>query len=127
MTIPRDALRCGRLTLEPIEVGHTEAIFDAVASSVRHLLPWLPWAADISLEEVAELNRRAIDAWAAGRDYDFAISMGGSVVGVATLAVTHGGVGELGYWVRADRAGQGIATEACRAAVRFGFDVLSLY
>jgi len=49
------------------------------------------------------------------------------VGGVATLAVTHGGVGELGYWVRADRAGQGIATEACRAAVRFGFDVLSLY
>jgi RimJ/RimL family protein N-acetyltransferase len=37
------------------------------------------------------------------------------------------GVANLGYWVRSDRTGGGIATRAAKLAVRFGFETLGLH
>ena len=93
-------------------------------------LPWLPWAKVDNLTEAQciyhiERFRRARSQPDA---LDFVIGMfdrlTGDVVGGTGYhrinAATH--EGEIGYWVRADRQGQGLCSEAVRALLDWGFD-----
>lgn len=116
-----------RLVLEPVEVRHSAAIHAAVVASIDHLLPWMPWALGVTEDRIAAFNREAETAWREGRSYGLAMVRSGPVVGIVTLLISHGGVGEVGYWVAVDHAGQGLATEAARALLRFAFEDLRLY
>ena len=101
---------------------------EAVDSSVEHLRRWLPWATDEpeSLERKLERIRRWRGDFDLGRDF---------VYGVFDLAEARvlGGTGlhnrvgpdarEIGYWVRADSIGKGMATEFSAALTRVAFEV----
>lgn len=101
---------------------------EAVDSSVEHLRRWLPWAAEEpeSLERKLERIRR----WRG--DFDLNLDF---IYGVFDLAEARvlGGTGlhnrvgpdarEIGYWVRADSTGKGIATEFSAALTRVAFEV----
>lgn len=101
---------------------------EAVDSSLEHLRAWLPWAQNEpeSLERKYERIRR----WRG--DFDLGLEF---VYGIFDRAETRalGGTGlhnrvgfdarEIGYWVRADSIGQGIATEVSAALTRVAFDV----
>lgn len=115
------------MVLEPVEQRHTAGIYAAAASSIDHLLPWMPWAVGVTEEHVRGFNEAAEAGWREGREYPFAMVLHGRVVGIATLSISHGGVGELGYWVAAEQAGEGLATEAGRALLRFSLEELGLY
>jgi len=127
MALERRPIGTERLVLEPIEPRHTAGIFSAAMSSVEHLLPWMPWVVGLTEERISGFNDDAVIAWAEGRSYAFAMADGGRPIGVASLDVNHGGVGEVGYWIEAAHAGRGLATEAARALLDLGFGVLSLY
>lgn len=74
------------------------------------------------------IDRHAPD-YAAGRGVVWAITRreGDSLVGAVGLTVDpEMRRGELGYWIGREEWGRGWATEAARAAVRFGFEVLRL-
>ncbi len=51
---------------------------------------------------------------------------GGKFVGWVILHVTQPGVGELGYRLKRDVWGSGLATEGCRALIAKGFDEFGL-
>jgi len=125
--IDRRPIPTERLVLEPVEERHAAGIYAAARASVDHLLPWMPWAVDVTEEYIQGFNQDAVAGWHAGRHYAFAMVQGGVIVGIATLEVSHGGVAELGYWVGAAQAGKGLATEAGRALLRFSFEVLGTY
>jgi len=65
----------------------------------------------------------------AGKEFAFAIHdrESGALVGLVELALENQrAVGELAYWVDRERWNDGIATEAARRVVAFGFDTLGL-
>jgi RimJ/RimL family protein N-acetyltransferase len=119
-------IRTARLLIRCKRPADAPLLKHAVDSSLAHLRQWMPWA----MHEPSELN--AIEEriaqfqkeFLAGEDRTYAIF---------NLAETEilGGIGlhpgerpftlELGYWLRADSTGQGLATEAAAALTQAAF------
>jgi RimJ/RimL family protein N-acetyltransferase len=102
------------------------AALDADRSS---LLPWLPWVATDNRNEAEcvfhiERFRRSREAFPPTE-----LAMGifdantGEVVGGTGFhrLDTEIGQGEIGYWIRGDRAGRGLCTEAVAELITSGF------
>lgn len=127
VTLPRRPRTTARLRLEPLGPGHIDAAYAAIDSSRPELRPWMPWA-EIDLDGEAEFLRGVEAAWDAGREYTYAMIQDGRFAGAAGLHVsTHlRWTGSIGYWVRSDAAGQGLATEAAADLVTLAFGELEL-
>ena len=100
----------------------------AVDSSIEHLLPWMPWAAHEpqSLEEKTELLRSFRGQFDLGQNFVYGLfsSDGSELVGGSGFHLRVGDDAfEIGYWIRASRAGQGLATESTAALTRVGFEI----
>jgi RimJ/RimL family protein N-acetyltransferase len=107
-----------------------EADADELASCVMRSLPelsrWMPWA-------TADYDRDAALAWLRGDieadahnfliiDHDGAIAGSCGLNQIDRL----NNRANLGYWVRSDRAGRGLATAAARLVARHGLSELGL-
>jgi RimJ/RimL family protein N-acetyltransferase len=102
-----------------------------ILANLDHLRPWVAWVAaePLSLAEreakIRDWNRR----WDDGVDFPYAITGDsvddrGDIVGGCGLHRPDGSSGlEIGYWVRGDRLGQGIATRAVAALTEAAFSV----
>ena len=104
------------------------ALKEAVDSSIDHLRPWMPWAADEpqTLEEKVQLLRRFRGQFDLGQNFVYGLFARdeSEVVGGSGF---HPRVGEnafeIGYWIRAGRTGQGLATEAVATLTRVAFEL----
>jgi RimJ/RimL family protein N-acetyltransferase len=115
------------LTLRLWQAGDQEALLAIIDASREQFSAWLPNAltdlADLSvfLGHVASTHREQT-AWF------YAIEDGGEPVGQCSLHDRGGGEAEIGYWVRTDRTGRGLATRAvlavAAAALAHGYDRL---
>lgn len=86
---------------------------DAIADSVDHLRPWMPW---VVLEPVSVSERQALidgwdQEWVAGGDVVLGVFVDGAVAGGCGLhrRIGPGGL-EIGYWTARRFLRQGIAT-----------------
>lgn len=114
------------LTLRPPVDADAVAVADGVQRSLAELAPWMPWAS-------AAYDTAAALAWIHGETGDshrfVMVDAAGEFVGSCGL----NGVselnrsGNLGYWVRSDRIGNGHATTATKLVRRYGHDVASLH
>jgi RimJ/RimL family protein N-acetyltransferase len=101
---------------------------DAVDSSIEHLLPWMPWAVHEpqSLEEKVELLRQFRGRFDLDTDYTYGIFDPAESQAVGGTGF-HTRVGpeafEIGYWIRASRAGEGLGTESTAALTRVAFEL----
>lgn len=126
--IERQPILTDRLLLEPVTPEHVPAMWEATRASLEELRPWMPWAGQASVENSREFAERCEDDWAAGRDYAFAVMREGQYIGgIGLHSYRLEGLGELGYWIRTDRAGNGYIPEAGEAVVAFAFDTVKLY
>ena len=120
-------IRTERLTLRCWNPEDASQLKEAVDSSLDHLRPWMPWAADEPqpLEQKIDLLRRFRASFDLGEDFVYGIFSRdeSEVVGGSGL---HARIGpdafEIGYWIRADRIGEGLATEAASALTRVGLE-----
>jgi RimJ/RimL family protein N-acetyltransferase len=101
---------------------------EAVDSSLDHLRPWMPWAHDDPqpLAAKIELLRTFRGKFDLGQEFVYGIFSPdeSEVVGGSGLhRRSFEGVLEIGYWIRASRAGEGLGTEATAAVARVGFEV----
>ncbi len=120
-----------KITIRPYQTDDVEPLYEAVRSSVAHLSAWLPWCSEAySLEDARSWVQGAARAWQEGSDYRFVIVdavtgrlLGG--VGLNQITEQHK-VGCLGYWVRSDMLGKGIAKQAAGLALNYGFTQLGL-
>jgi RimJ/RimL family protein N-acetyltransferase len=118
---PRLVLRCWEPRDAPL-------LKDAVDTSIEHLLPWMPWAAyePQSLEQKVELLRHFRGRFDLGQDFVYGIfdRDESAVVGGTGFHLRVGpGAYEIGYWIRASRAGEGLGSEATAALTRVAFEL----
>ncbi|GAC1657464.1 MAG: hypothetical protein NVS9B1_15220 [Candidatus Dormibacteraceae bacterium] len=65
--------------------------------------------------------------WAHDREYHFTFFEGDAVVGAGGINRTREpGEAEIHYWMRSDRTGRGLVTEACLAMLDFAFSELEV-
>jgi RimJ/RimL family protein N-acetyltransferase len=117
-----------RLVLRCWEPRDAPLLKDAVDSSIEQLLPWMPWAPDEpqTLEEKVELLRLFRGKFDLGEDFIYGIfTRDESQVAGGTGLHTRIGpeAFEIGYWIRASRAGEGLGTEATAALTRVAFEL----
>jgi len=119
----------GRVRLETLRPDHAPAFWDAVDTSRHRLEPWLRWPRDV--QTLADADARIVhlkEEWAGGRRLNWGIFGGerdGLLGEVAVVAADwDGGVFELGYWLRPDAEGRGLASEAVALVVRTAFEQL---
>jgi len=120
-----------RLVLRCWEPDDAPAVKEAIDSSLDHLRPWMPWAADEpqSLDEKVELLRYFRGEFDLEKNFVYGVfdRDESRVVGGSGLH-PRGGDGslEIGYWIRADSIGQGFATELTAVLTRVGFELVGL-
>jgi RimJ/RimL family protein N-acetyltransferase len=117
-----------RLVLRCWEPHDAPLLKEAVDSSLEHLRPWMPWAEHEpqTLDEKVELLRGFRGKFDLDQDFVYGIFAAdeAEVVGGTGLhRRVGGGAFEIGYWIRASRAGEGLATETAAALTRVAFEV----
>jgi RimJ/RimL family protein N-acetyltransferase len=122
-----------RLTLRPFRRRDVDDLVEAVGASIPELAQWLPWAhAGYDKGEALRFVRDSAAAWTEGRAFDFAIRFTeDDTVHLGNISVwptsRRERAGEIGYWVRSDMMGKGIATEAAARVAQVGFEELGLH
>ncbi len=122
----------GTILIRPYRAEDTSALYEAVRESINELSRWMPsWChAGYTVDESRAFIMSRDKAWATEEEYSFGI------FDARTLAYM-GGVGlnhlvreylyaNLGYWVRTNCAGRGVASRAARLTAHFGFEELGL-
>jgi RimJ/RimL family protein N-acetyltransferase len=125
---PPYAIRTERLLVRCWEPADAPALKEAVDSSLEHLRPWLPWATHEpqTVDEKVALLRRFRGSFDLGQDYVYGAfdEQDATVVGGTGLHTRIGDDAfEIGYWIRASRIGEGLATELSAALTRAAFEV----
>ena len=108
-----------------------EAAVTAVRSSCADLMAWTSWChADYSQADFQQFLRKVEAERFEDRAYDFYIFEGTESRILGGCGVYHidraAASGSLGYWVRSDATGKGIATRAARLLVHFAVNDLDL-
>jgi ribosomal-protein-serine acetyltransferase len=119
------------LLLRPPAPEDSEALYRAAIESVDTVGRWLPWChAGYDRAEGRAWIEACVAAWQREESYPFFIFdrrdhqlLGGCGLNeIDRLRLR----ANLGYWVRASRMGQGVATAAARMVARFGLETLCL-
>ena len=109
--------------LRRLRVGDAPKVAGAVGDNLEHLKPWMPWAGKESADTRFQ-RRRLAEAdlqWARGADFGYGLFATGadgfeSLLGAFGLTARRGPKTlEIGYWLRADATGYGLATRAVSA------------
>lgn len=117
-----------RLVVRCWEPADAPLLHEAVGASLAHLRPWMPWAGaePKGMDERVEDLRTFRGSFDLGVDFTYGIFdpteaqvLGGTGLHPRTRERTL----EIGYWVRVDRTGRGLATEAAAALTQVAFEV----
>lgn len=120
-----------KILLRPYLKSDVETLYLAIRSSLTELGVWLPFAhPDYSMPETKKWIKSNPVEWKAGRAYNFAIcdvKTGEMIGGCGINDISKIDLrANLGYWVRSDKTGQGIAPAAARLLAKWGFEELGL-
>jgi RimJ/RimL family protein N-acetyltransferase len=132
LNVPRELVG-ERLLLTAPQMGLGAEMAVAISQSLSHLQPWMPWAQDAPTAESSEAVVRRMHAdFVTRRDLCFHVFLlaaegrRGRLVGGTGLHRVDWTVRrfEIGYWLRPDVQGQGLASECVRLLSRMAFDTL---
>jgi len=99
-------------------------LVDSINASLAELAPWMPWAqVPATPPAIGSFLAQADVSWEAGSEFQFAVRAGhgaeSALLGFCGLHDRIGpGVLEIGYWVRTDCTGRGVATAAAAGLTR---------
>jgi RimJ/RimL family protein N-acetyltransferase len=117
-----------RLVIRCWDAADAELAKAAIDSSLEHLREWMPWAASepTTLEEKRSLLEQFARRFERGEDAVYGIFDRDErrvVGGTGLHPRLTDDAREIGYWIRADATGRGLATESTAALTRVGFEV----
>lgn len=111
-------------------LGDDDELYKAARESIREVYSFLVWChPGYSLAESRAWLKMVKPEWDRGISYAFAIRdrvTDEYLGGCGLNRVDENPVMNLGYWIKTQATGRGVATEATRALVQFGFDYLRL-
>jgi RimJ/RimL family protein N-acetyltransferase len=117
-------LKTSRLILRPQQEADTTALF-AILSDERAMRFWNRPTID-RLAVVQGLVREQQDAMEGGLCCYWTLLEDGEAIGSVDLSLIGDGSAELGFLLRPDHWGRGLASEAVRAVIAHGFGQLGL-
>jgi ribosomal-protein-serine acetyltransferase len=112
-------IRVGDLVLRRLGPGDAEELVAAMNASLESLQQWFVWASGVvSVEQQRARLAVGDSAFDEGSDFEFGLFDGaGEIVGSLRVNPRAGeGRAGIGYWVRSDRQGRGLASAAAAAA-----------
>jgi len=114
----------GGSRLRLLEEGDAEELHRLIVANREHLAPWMPWAAGQGEAETRAFLAQARQQLRANDGFQAALLADGQIAGVAGY---HGvdwvnRTTSLGYWLAADRQGQGRMTVTVAALARHALD-----
>jgi ribosomal-protein-serine acetyltransferase len=114
----------GGARLRLLEGGDAEELHRLIVANREHLAAWMPWAAGQGEVETRAFLARARQQLRANDGFQAALLVDGRIAGIAGY---HGvdwvnRTTSLGYWLAADREGQGTMTAAVAALARHALD-----
>src|SRR5262245_4424090 len=97
-----------------------ELVATAVADSIEHLRPWMPWANEQSTDPKFQRERLSNQPQLAARGEEWQYGLfdadESQMLGSFGLMTRRGpGTLEIGYWLHVDATGRGHATRAAQA------------
>jgi RimJ/RimL family protein N-acetyltransferase len=124
---PPGRVSIGSLTIRRWVDADAAALHALILANLDHLRPWMAWVAAEPLllserkAKIGDWTRR----WDDGVNFPYAIAGGsGDILGGCGLHRSIGPAGlGIGYWVRGDRIGEGIATRAVAALTEAAFSI----
>lgn len=125
---PAYEVRTERTVIRCMNPGDAFALKEAVDANIDHLRPWMPWAENepSDIETKIELLRNWRGRFDLSQDFAYGIfdSANQQLLGCTGLHTRSSpGALEIGYWLRADCTGRGLATEVAAALTRVAFEV----
>jgi len=117
-------LKTPRLILRPQEEAHAPALF-AILSDARAMRFWNR-STIARLAVVQDLMAEQQAAMADGLCCYWTVTEDGEVIGSVDISLIQDDSAELGFLLRPDRWGLGLASEAVAAVIGYGFEVLHL-
>ncbi len=121
-----DHVETPRLRLRRWRHDEAHPFAAAVAASLEHLRPWMPWVAfePLTIEERVHLIERWTREWEEGGDVTLGIFLDGEVIGSTGLHRRSGpGTLDIGYWIHVDHVRHGYATELTAALTTAAFEI----
>ena len=118
--VPPEHVDAGEVVLRRIRSADAGAVAAAVAGSLDHLRPWMPWATPDSADRGSQLARvaEADEMWESGISYIYSVLTAdhGTLVGEIGLHRRGGDVSiEIGYWIAGSQTRRGFGTSAAAA------------
>ncbi len=117
-------LETSRLILRPQEEADSRALFAILGDP--HAMRFWNRPAITRLAVVEELVREQQAAMTGGRCFYWTLMRSGEAIGSVDLSLIQDGSAELGFLLRRDRWGLGLASEAVAAVIAHGFSALQL-
>lgn len=112
-------LRTDRLELSVPTADDVDAIFAACQDpDVQH---YTTVPSPYAREHAVGFVEKVAAWWESASETTWAVRRDGELAGMVGLHRLGRGAGELGYWMSAAHRGQGLLTEAARAAIDWGF------
>ena len=129
-TQPPHEVRTERLILRSARAGDGPALREAIGVSLNEFFPWLSFSAELSDHETMErVSRLGQEHFQKGEFYVWRVwEPEGLLVGSVDLhSINHTVPScEIGYWLRSDRTGRGLAQEFVTAAIEIAQEVLKV-
>jgi ribosomal-protein-serine acetyltransferase len=105
-------------------------LYDAARTSITEVFKFLPWChPDYARDDARQWLESVESNWRDASAYSFAIfSLDGTEFhgGCGITSIDEHPIGNLGYWIKTNSTGKGIATEATRGLANFGIDEIRL-
>ena len=129
---PAYRIETERLVVRCYNPSDVQMLADAVAESVEHLKPWMPWAHAEPEPFQVKVDRvkRFRDEFDRGEDFVYGIfnPQEDRLLGGTGL---HTRIGddqlEIGYWIHKDFINQGLVTESTAALVKVAFEIIHIH
>jgi RimJ/RimL family protein N-acetyltransferase len=115
------------MTIRAYQPGDGPELRVATTSSYEHLRPWMPWATPEDSVEAAEARCRRFAAhYLLNEDFVLGIWVGAELAGGTGFHLRGKPLdlrsADIGMWIRASYAGQGLGTRALKLMLKWGFE-----